>query len=672
MKKPTLLLLILCLISPYIAHSQIIQNSGFEDSLSHWDCRLANGGNARFEITSIDTKEGALALIVAVTGIGSSDTAVRVVSSPVEFNISEMYLIRFWARSNKADARMRLDIVTEEATDYIDFRLRNGWYQYQYAFKAGETQGSIAFNFETFTTYGIDGIELLDQADETTDVPMTCIWQNSLGDWGWISGDNDPSVLLPDGRVAWIFNDSWLGTPDPHSNSLDVKGMYNNMIVVQEGENRDSLRTLYGGTMQNPTALLKPEASENWYWIADGIIEDNKLKVLLQNWEGGSDGWPVFRNRAAVAVLSLPDLFVETIVELSYTRSDIPNCILEGDGDYNYIYTVERITSFEWYTRVARVPKGELESTAEWEFYTDEDTWAAGDITPKRLTTVEPGSVVKLGTDKFALVGIPQLSNRIELWFATAPEGPWGNKITVHRIPNEPDVYAYLPHIHEETENNGVYTISHSVNTFDGIGHQIADKGTYIPYYVKVDMIKAFEGTFHPILTPYITYNGSTRECSGIAVEEGEFLYLSPQSTVEEGTWSWTGPNGFTYDSRRVTLGNIQVEQAGLYTVTFTDTHNNKDSLTMHIIVTEIETTSDSGSGQGAIITSYPNPVTDMLYIQGVDKQKFSHVELYNMTGEKVMQTERTEVDLRSLDQGVYLLQVSYRDEIFSRKVIKK
>ena len=671
LKKLHLLLIIISFVGS-LAYSQSLNNGGFEDSLNFSTPRLTNSGNAVFGIVSDDPKEGAFALKIMVTSVGSNNTAVSVVSSQLDMNAGELYLVRFWARSNSENALMRLEIKDNDYMEYIDYKVRDGWYQYQYAFKAGSPQATIEFSFETFTTYTIDGIELIGESDEkTTDIAMTHIWQNHLGEWGWISGDNDPSVLLPDGRIAWIFNDSWLGTPNPHSNSLDVRGMYHNMIVLQEGENTD-LRTIYGGTQQNPSPLLVPRTSGTKYWIGDGIVEDNKLKVLLQNWGTGSDGWPEFNGKAAVALLSLEDMSEDTIIELSYNRSDIPNCILEGDGDYNYIYTVERIAHFEWYARVARVPKGEFESTEEWEFYTDNDVWASGDITPKRIATIEPGSVIKLGPDNYAMLGSPQLSNRLELWFSTAPEGPWGNKTTVYKIPEEPSIYAYLPHIHEETESNGVYTLSYSVNTFDGIGHQIADKGTYIPYYVKVDILNASKGLLPAILTPYIVYKGTVKERSGIAVLKGDYLSLKPQSTIENGTWSWTGPSGFSSNSQRVDLFNIQVEEGGRYTATFTDAHNNTNSLTINVIVTEVETTSVADVQAQEALLVYPNPVSDLLYIQGVEQNEIFSMELFNVTGKKVLQSEKSEIDMHPFDEGVYFLRVQCGAVMFNRMVIKR
>jgi hypothetical protein len=670
MKKHFLILCIAGMMLPGTLFSQAIVNSGFEDSLSNWEPAFRDGGAALLDVTPLDTREGALALKVQVTGVGTSDSAVRIFSAPFALDPGEIYLVRFWARSNHTRGALHMDVLSGGIADGIDFFITNDWYRFQYAFKATDNQAHLAFSFNTYTTYGIDGIELLSGSDEKVDVPMTYMWQNSMKGWGWVSGDNDPSVELPDGRVAWIFNDSWLGNPDPHSNTLDVKGMYSNMIVLQEGAENDSLRTIYGGTMQDPEALLKSATSGTWYWIADGIIEDNKMKVLLQQWEAGDDGWPSFMERAAVAVLSLPELNIENIVELSYYREDIPNCILEGDGDYNYIYTVERITSFEWYTRVARVPKGALESTDEWEFYTDQDTWATGAVTPKRLTTGEPGSVIRLDQGRYAMVIIPQLSNRVELCFADSPEGPWEDRTFVYYVASEPDVYAYLPHIHEETGENGVFTISYSVNTFRGIGHQTIDKGTYIPYYIRVDIQRAAEGEYPPELFPSIYYNGVYRSTSGIVVYEGDNLSLNPQSSVEEGTWSWTGPDDFTLASRRVDIFDIRSEQGGYYTVTFTDTNGSKDSLEMHIIVTEESSSSDPDSMDQSP-DAYPNPVSETLFIGGLPESTPFRVEVFSLTGGKIMETTRPEIDMGSVAEGPYIIRIHYMDQLFYKCILK-
>jgi len=60
------------------------------------------------------------------------------------------------------------------------------------------------------------------------------------------------------------------------------------------------------------------------------------------------------------------------------------------------------------------------------------------------------------------------------------------------------------------------------------------------------------------------------------------------------------------------------------------------------------------GKNAVAALTVYPNPVQDVLHIQA---EKAGHYTLYNMQGEIVKQLTNTEVSVRDLPGGVYLLQ---------------
>src|SRR5688500_3925696 len=57
------------------------------------------------------------------------------------------------------------------------------------------------------------------------------------GDAGghWTGGDSTVSVRLPDGRVVWLFSDTFLGSVNPDGSRPAETPMVNNTIVVQDG-----------------------------------------------------------------------------------------------------------------------------------------------------------------------------------------------------------------------------------------------------------------------------------------------------------------------------------------------------------------------------------------------------------------------------------------------------
>jgi hypothetical protein len=60
---------------------------------------------------------------------------------------------------------------------------------------------------------------------------------------------------------------------------------------------------------------------------------------------------------------------------------------------------------------------------------------------------------------------------------------------------------------------------------------------------------------------------------------------MSPQPTTG-GSWSWTGPGGFTSTSRQITRTNIQTSQGGNYVATYTNASGCVSTATFSITVT--------------------------------------------------------------------------------------
>lgn len=64
--------------------------------------------------------------------------------------------------------------------------------------------------------------------------------------------------------------------------------------------------------------------------------------------------------------------------------------------------------------------------------------------------------------------------------------------------------------------------------------------------------------------------NAGWQQTATATMALGGTIILGPQPTTG-GTWSWSGPNGFTATTREVTISNIQANQCGNYTATYTN-----------------------------------------------------------------------------------------------------
>lgn len=196
---------------------------------------------------------------------------------------------------------------------------------------------------------------------------------DTSGRGGWAGSDGTYSTVLPGGRVAWMFNDTFLGPVNADESLPADAAFIHNSIVV---DNRGRLRTVIGGTPQNPESLVGPtpnpptpyvpDADSYWYWNNDGIVDGGRLrlfeaKVLLTDatppwnfaWSGEMD----------IASFSLPSLRLESL-----TRTYSEDGINWGDqllriGGWIYIYGSKDGL------RVARARAGHLVER-DWQFYT--------------------------------------------------------------------------------------------------------------------------------------------------------------------------------------------------------------------------------------------------------------------------------------------------------------
>lgn len=311
----------------------------------------------------------------------------------------------------------------------------------------------------------------------------------------WTGGDTTNSVLLPDGRVVWIFSDTFLGKiNDDHSRS--DPNFIHNSFVLQSGS--ELVATLRGGTRSKPRSLVTtddgrevngdPPVGAAWYWMGDGTVEGDMLHVFVLKFEKFGPGGFDFRwIGSAVASFSLPKLRLKSVTPVvSSNNVEYGSGILE-DGDYTYVYGTEDLGR-DKYMHLARAPRGGL--LGPWEFFTGIG-WSPDAAASVRIMhgVANEFSVTRIG-DAYLLVTqdttIP-FSRDIYAYVSCTPTGPFTGPKHLYTTPDYPftNVITYNAHAHPEFSANGELLVTYNVNSlvFDDI---MRDVHVYRPRFVRV------------------------------------------------------------------------------------------------------------------------------------------------------------------------------------------
>ncbi|MFD5630855.1 hypothetical protein [Streptomyces sp. NPDC127072] len=312
----------------------------------------------------------------------------------------------------------------------------------------------------------------------------------------WTGGDGTHSVRLPDGRLLWLFSDTYLGRvyapPNPVGESYawrDVSTplVRNSAVVMSESGRLE--RTL-------PAPVFPDPAPQQWRWPVAARVEprspgslDQVVRVLLWTRTAGQAPWIYGVPTATeVATLSLPDLRVEGITTVLDQRSvaDPARRVLFGttavdEGDWTYVFggddaqATSRPASKAY---VARVPRGGLADPGAWEYW-DGERWTVRAVPRPVLGDGQRtgvGSAFSVLRDDGTYVLFTMASGAAGLttvtsYWACSPTGPWHGP-TRSFDPHLPDgeVAAYNPQVHTELSDDERVVLSYDVNWLEATG----------------------------------------------------------------------------------------------------------------------------------------------------------------------------------------------------------
>ncbi len=106
----------------------------------------------------------------------------------------------------------------------------------------------------------------------------------------WVGGDGAYSIDLEDGRVLWLFGDSWV---DPSGSGTRAGAtMVSNSLAIQRGydPSRASAEFFWGTTPEGNPGGFFPDLDGNRYWPGHGIRLDDRLLIFLMQVRAADQG----------------------------------------------------------------------------------------------------------------------------------------------------------------------------------------------------------------------------------------------------------------------------------------------------------------------------------------------------------------------------------------------
>jgi len=300
---------------------------------------------------------------------------------------------------------------------------------------------------------------------------------------GWTGGDGEISIPLPDGRIAWLFADTYIGGITGDRRAPDTP-MINNAIVLQD---RTCLETAFGGTPDKPAALIAPNQPDSWYWPGSGFVQNGELHVLYYRMTRTGPGQFDWRfNGTDLAAYALPDLRLLTVTPVIDEGNPMWGGAVIDDGPYTYMFGIKG-EGLNSRLHVARTTRGRLGKTPL-QHWTGQ-TWAADRAASRPIADDVTTLSFLVDRRGWTLVTQHQVFGEdVLMRRAPAPEGPWSDATVIARAVAPAGGYSYGAAIHPElggdTDN---MLLSYSVNGWNN-NDILARPDLYRPRFMRVSL----------------------------------------------------------------------------------------------------------------------------------------------------------------------------------------
>ena len=319
-------------------------------------------------------------------------------------------------------------------------------------------------------------------------------------DQHWVGGDGASSVDLGNGRILWLFGDSWI---DPSGRGTRQGArIVSNSVAIQTGADpvEASIRFYWGRAADGSPAAFVPDDGEERHWFGNGVRVGDRLVLFLNRVRSAPTGLGFESVGWAAWMVENPDVEPSAWRLRQLTTQTNPLGVLVGFaavlrlGEHVYAFgSQDPVKSHPIYA--ARWPEHEVREGKllhpEW-WAGDRLGWVPDSSITPRWPLFENGqSDLTIHADRTTqrfLVVQTQGFGPADVMMRAAPRltGPWSGAQLVFR-PSEysrPNVMIYSAKAHPELAG-GDLVLTYDTNTFR-FAELLTDSAIYYPRFLRL------------------------------------------------------------------------------------------------------------------------------------------------------------------------------------------
>lgn len=316
----------------------------------------------------------------------------------------------------------------------------------------------------------------------------------------WRGGDCASSVDLGDGRVLWLFADSYIGVKPPYRRDSCCVTMIRNCMGIQSEYDPSvaDFTVHWRGTKDTPGAFF-PKEDTSWFWPGNAVRFDSFLIVFLMRVCASDIGLGFRTCGHAAFIIDELDGNPEEWSISSLQLPDNPFGIMLGaavivEPPYLYSFSVKEPGDHSMYLARWHTDSVLAGSADAVEWWTGENSaWV-----PDSKLTVEPAVLFPDGATELSIVFDTMTDQYLAIQTvgfgaadvmmrtSSALTGPWSELRLVYEPAEKrmPGVIIYAAKAHPEIVGADMIV---TYNTNGPIEKIIADTTIYYPRFVRLD-----------------------------------------------------------------------------------------------------------------------------------------------------------------------------------------